>query len=82
MLDRLPPEVAALLPNGDQLDVADLTLHDVRLILRGITAIVRSARCELTQLRARVDALAVAPPATCDNPTPPAEGAVVEGPQG
>ncbi len=40
--DRLPPEIAALVPNGDQIVVADLTLEQVRVILVVVAKALRA----------------------------------------
>ncbi|MES2340027.1 MAG: hypothetical protein V4537_18185 [Pseudomonadota bacterium] len=42
MADRLPPEIAALVPNGDQIVVADLTLEQVRVILVVVAKALRA----------------------------------------
>lgn len=91
MADRLPPEIAALVPNGDQVVVADLTLEQVRVLLVVIAKALRGI-CRDIGDQGKGGAIAhrcpfcrsvwyTGAPAS-DNHTPPVHGAVVEGPQG
>lgn len=116
MSDRLPPEIAALLTDGEQLVVGDLVLADVRRLLDAVAAKLATQRGVISLLERDVantrEALraltheagnalmsrrhrlfdaygnaflllgAERQAAISDNPTTPAEGAIVEGPQG